>query len=62
MNFKGPQVDILKLCSCSASSLEKIFVLSMLSDPDEMPYSEVFYLGLHCLEAPVYGFQSTMDF
>ena len=30
-------------------SLKIVFVLANSVDPDEMPHSEAFHLGLHCL-------------
>ena len=45
--FKGSQIDI----SVRQSKIMRIaFILENSTDPDEMPHSVTFYLGLHCFQ------------
>ena len=36
-----------------------VFILANSANPDDMPHSAVFHLGLHCLLYPFMGFQYT---
>ena len=65
---KFPNYDILHSFRCSSNGSQVVIsqLLCMLvpedcADPDEMPYSVAFHLGLHCLSSTHLGVSSILS-